>query len=105
MRFFIPLLSLLVVASARADNAPLDAWLKRQVSITTLDARFTQERKLPALKNPTYNQHIGGMAIGPEFDAKAGQTYPIEILIGEIPGGSFGVSLLINQRKLSQKFH
>ena len=53
MRFFTPLLSLLVLAIARADNAPLDAWLKRQVSITTLDAGFTQERKLPALKNPT----------------------------------------------------
>lgn len=53
MRFLIALLPLLVLAIARADNAPLDAWLKRQVSITTLDASFTQERKLPALKNPT----------------------------------------------------
>lgn len=53
MRFLIPLLPLLVLAIARADNAPLDAWLKRQVFITTLDAGFTQERKLPALKNPT----------------------------------------------------
>ena len=48
-------------------------------------------------QTPTYNQHIGGMAIGPEFDVKAGQTYPIEIMIGEIPGGSFGVSLLIEE--------
>ncbi len=53
MRFLVPLLSLLVLATARADNAPLEAWLKRQVSINTLDAGFTQERKLPALKNPT----------------------------------------------------
>lgn len=53
MHFLIPLLPLLLLAIARADNAPLDAWLKRQVSITTLDAGFTQERKLPALKNPT----------------------------------------------------
>ncbi len=53
MRFLIPLLPLLALATARADDAPLDAWLKRQVSITTLDAGFTQERKLPALKNPT----------------------------------------------------
>ena len=48
-------------------------------------------------QTPTYNQHIGGMAVGPEFDAKVGQTYPIEIMIGEIPGGSFGVSLLIEE--------
>lgn len=50
MRFLIPFLALL--ATARAADAPLDAWLKRQVSITSLDASFTQERKLPALKNP-----------------------------------------------------
>ncbi len=53
MRFLIPLIPLLVFPTARADNAPLDAWLKRQTTITTLDASFTQERKLPALKNPT----------------------------------------------------
>lgn len=41
------------IASARADNVALDAWLKRQPSITSLDSTFTQERKLPSLKNPT----------------------------------------------------
>ncbi len=51
MRFLIPLLALFSIA--RADNAPLDAWLKRQPSINTLDVEFTQERKLPALKSPT----------------------------------------------------
>lgn len=51
MRFLLPFLALLV--NAMADNAPLDAWLKRQPSIATLDTEFTQERKLPALKNPT----------------------------------------------------
>lgn len=47
------LLYLAMLAPARADNAPLDAWLKRQPGITTLDCAFTQERKLPALKVPT----------------------------------------------------
>ena len=47
------LLPLLVLSIARADNAELETWLKRQSSITSLDATFTQERKLPALKNPT----------------------------------------------------
>ena len=56
MRFLILLLPLLALATARADNAALDAWLKRQASITTLDAGFTQERKLPALKNPVTTQ-------------------------------------------------
>ncbi len=47
------LFTLAFVAPARADNAPLDAWLKRQTSITSLDTPFMQERKLPALKEPT----------------------------------------------------
>lgn len=50
MRFLALFLGLL--ANARAADTPLEAWLKRQVTITSLDARFTQERKLPALKNP-----------------------------------------------------
>lgn len=53
MRFLILILTVLATAASRADNAPLEAWLKRQGSISTLDCEFTQERKLPALKNPT----------------------------------------------------
>lgn len=53
MRFLILYLTLLTVAPARADNSQLEAWLKRQSSISSLDCEFTQERKLPALKNPT----------------------------------------------------
>jgi outer membrane lipoprotein carrier protein len=50
MRFLALIFGLL--ATAHAADTPLEAWLKRQVSITSLDAKFTQERKLPALKNP-----------------------------------------------------
>ncbi|RYD19601.1 MAG: hypothetical protein EOP88_18335 [Verrucomicrobiaceae bacterium] len=46
---------------------------------------------------PQQNDHIGGMAVGPEFSVEAGRTYPVEILIGEIPGGHFSVSLLIEE--------
>ncbi len=46
-------LLLLLLTPVVADNAVLETWLKRQASITSLDATFTQERKLPALKNPT----------------------------------------------------
>lgn len=52
MRLCTLLIPLFLVVAARADNGPLDAWLKRQASITSLDADFTQERKLPALKAP-----------------------------------------------------
>lgn len=48
--FFI---SLSLAVLAHADNLELESWLKRQSSITSLDTAFTQERKLPALKNPT----------------------------------------------------
>ncbi len=51
MRFF--LLFSAFIGLAHADTAVLDAWLKRQPSINSLDTTFTQERKLPALKNPT----------------------------------------------------
>ncbi len=46
---------------------------------------------------PTINRALGGLAVGPEFQVKAGSTYPIEILISEIPGGIFSTSLLIQE--------
>jgi outer membrane lipoprotein-sorting protein len=46
------LLSLILSSILRADPAVLNAWLKRQSSIQTLETRFTQERKLPSLKQP-----------------------------------------------------
>jgi outer membrane lipoprotein carrier protein len=52
MRYFFTFL-LLTVAAVYAEHPQLDAWLKRQSSIISLDTAFTQERKLPALKNPT----------------------------------------------------
>jgi outer membrane lipoprotein carrier protein len=52
MKLSLLLLPFLVVA-AWADQPPLEAWLGRQGSITSLDSQFTQERKLPALKKPT----------------------------------------------------
>jgi len=41
-----------LIAQAAPDTTVLDAWLKRQTSINTLEASFTQERKLPSLKQP-----------------------------------------------------
>jgi outer membrane lipoprotein carrier protein len=52
MRFYL-LIPVLFLSNAIAQNAELETWLKRQSSITSLDASFTQERKLPALKEPT----------------------------------------------------
>jgi outer membrane lipoprotein carrier protein len=53
MRTLVALAALLPVLSLAApDTTALDAWLKRQPSIATVDADFVQERKLPALKAP-----------------------------------------------------
>lgn len=49
-----------------------------------------------------WNGAIGGLAVGKEFEAEAGKTYPIEILISEIPGGLFCASLLIEE--IGQKY-
>ena len=46
---------------------------------------------------PSYNQQIGGMAVGPEFEVEAEKTYPVEIMIGEIPGGFFSLALMIEE--------
>ena len=43
---------LLTLAVCHANDPELDAWLKRQTTLTSLDTAFTQERKLPALKEP-----------------------------------------------------
>lgn len=53
MHLLLLMLLLLAPQVLRADNLPLETWLKRQSSISTLDCEFTQERKLPALKTPT----------------------------------------------------
>lgn len=52
MRLLIFLLPIISLTSSPADVVPLDAWLRRQVSVTTLDSTFVQERRLPALKVP-----------------------------------------------------
>lgn len=49
----ILLFALTPLLHAEVENtAPLEAWLERQASIETLQADFTQERRLPALKEP-----------------------------------------------------
>jgi outer membrane lipoprotein carrier protein len=46
------ILILVSAVPALADLAVLDAWLVRQQGIRSLETRFTQERRLPALKQP-----------------------------------------------------
>jgi len=43
------------------------------------------------------NQSIGGLAVGPWFEARPGVEYPIDILLSEIPGGIFSAALMIER--------
>lgn len=52
MRILLIALSLLTIARAELDLAPLEGWISQQKSMKTLDAQFDQERKLPSLKKP-----------------------------------------------------
>jgi len=45
-------LFLLTCLPVLADNAALEAWLKRQSTIRTMEVAFVQERRLPSLKQP-----------------------------------------------------
>ena len=53
MRIFVFLVLLAgILRGDEVDTAPLQAWLKKQVGIKSLQADFIQERKLAALKQP-----------------------------------------------------
>lgn len=54
MRFLLIFCALFcAISHLEANDTVLNAWLKKQPTLLTLDTTFTQERKLPALKNPT----------------------------------------------------
>jgi hypothetical protein len=55
----------------------------------------------PYANTRTINHALGGLAVGPEFEVKAGVSYPIEILISEIPGGIFSTALLIQEEGIT----
>ncbi|MCI7699140.1 MAG: hypothetical protein MSQ05_07110 [Akkermansia sp.] len=46
---------------------------------------------------PYWNQWLGGLTAGSTFEVKQGKSYPIEILITEIPGGQFSFAVLLQE--------
>lgn len=42
-----------------------------------------------------WNERFHGLAAGTVFNVEKGKKYPLEVLVSEIPGGEFGVILLI----------
>ena len=52
---------------------------------------------------PEISSDVGGLGVGKEFEVKAGDVYPIEIMIGEVPGGLFGGFVMIEQLGVEYK--
>lgn len=78
--------------------------LKGEEHDETLEKLFRKEypMKIPVKyyeydTTRNWNEPLGGLAVGAEFEADANKAYPIEILISEIPGGLFCASLLIEE--------
>ena len=42
-----------------------------------------------------WNNELGGLTAGTVFEVEEGKSYPIEVMITEVPGGKFGVMLFI----------
>ncbi len=51
----------------------------------------------PYSSTPHWNATIGGMGGGQVFFVEEGKVYPIEVLVSEIPGGAFGMCLLMEE--------
>jgi len=47
--------------------------------------------------NAKQYERMGGIGAGPTFSVRAGQSYPIEIIVGEVPGGTFCATLMIEE--------
>ena len=65
------------------------------------DSELYSRHKLDVY-NPSFDRH--GIAKGPAVEVQEGQVYPIEILISEIPGGSFNMMLFVEQAEADGRF-
>lgn len=81
---------------------------KNKLEATAKDRDWERDRKDVAMPHPMqmyrygslhprHSKELLGLAVGMEFDAQEGTSYPIEILIGETPGGLFFGYLLIEE--------
>ncbi|BCU79705.1 hypothetical protein [Luteolibacter sp. LG18] len=79
------------VLRGEAENQDLKKAIRRDYPMK-LPVTFYQYDTLGG-----WNDAIGGLAVGTEFEANAGSEYELEILISEVPGGSFGALLYIEE--------
>jgi hypothetical protein len=79
------------VLDGKSDNKELIREVKKvnPMEIPTTFYTYSSTRSI--------NEEIHGYAVGPMFEVRQNQTYPIEILISEIPGGRFQAGLMIQE--------
>ena len=93
-------------------NAPKDGSFRfLGVADDTLAVRFDGQNVLLASlqkldsstqftdKNMPSKSDMGGLNAGKWFQVERGKSYPIEVLISEVPGGAFQACLLIEERQ------
>ncbi len=82
------------VAGKNINSADFKRW---EELIKTGDKYHKGYEFFPHPDCPHWNKELGGLMAGKEISVKEGQTYPIEILVTEIPGGAFGAVLMIQE--------
>lgn len=80
------------VMAGKKKNAAIEKLLKETGLYPSLPVQF-----YTYTTTELYNNRLYGFACGKTFEVQAGRTYPIEVLISEVPGGQFGAALLIEE--------
>ena len=79
------------VMKGQREDATIKKQLRRNYPMEQPLKTYTYE------STSTINGSLGGLGVGPVFEAVAGKSYPIDILLSELPGGVFSASLLIEE--------
>lgn len=77
------------------QNKPGNDALKKELRDAGINVPPSTFYKYSTTKH--WNDTMGGVVAGKTFTVKQGDVYPIEILISEIPGGEFGMTLLLEE--------
>lgn len=65
--------------------------------VKLLGPKTPMKLPIPTYSYPQTSRNLGLSAIGPTFSVTKGQSYPIEILISEVPGGGMSFELFIEE--------
>jgi len=80
---------LVQVFTGRANNKDMERELRHYFKVPASTYQYPT--------TSVYNVRMNGLLVGEDFEAREGSSYPIEILISEVPGAVFGACLLIEE--------